>query len=43
MLVATIHPEILIYVRGLDMEVSAYQAIPQVDPHIEEGHFIGWP
>ena len=25
------------------MQVSAYQAIPQVDSRIEEGHFIGWP
>ena len=43
MWVATIHPEILMCVLGLDMQVSAYQAIPQPDSRIEEGHFIGQP
>ena len=31
MWVATIHPEVLMCVHGLDMQVSAYQAIPQTD------------
>ena len=43
MWVATIHPEVLMCVRGLDMQVSAYQAIPQADSRIDEGHFIGRP
>ena len=43
MCVATIHLEVLMCVRGLDMQVSAYQAIPQADSRIEEGHFIGRP
>ena len=30
-------------VRGLDMQVRAYQALPQEDSHIEERHFIGRP
>ena len=30
-------------VCGLDMQVSTYQAIPQVDPLIEEGDFFGEP
>ena len=30
-------------VRGLDMQVIAYQAIPQVNPRIKEGHFISRP
>ena len=41
MWVATIHPEVLMCVRGLDMQVGAYQAVPQVDSRIEEGYFIG--
>ena len=43
MWVPTIIPEVhvLMCVRGLDMQVSAYQAIPQADPRIDEGHFIG--
>ena len=41
MWVATIHLEVLMSVRGLDMHVGAYQAIPQVDSCIKEGHFIG--
>ena len=28
-------------VRELDMQVGAYQAVPQVDSRIEEVHFIG--
>ena len=40
MWVATIHTEVLMCARGLDMQVSAYQAIPQVDSRIAEGHFI---
>ena len=31
----------LMCVRGLDMQVSTYQAIPLVDPPIEEGNFFG--
>ena len=41
MWVATIKREVLMCVHGLDMQVGAYQAIPQVDSCIEEGHFIG--
>ena len=43
MWVATIHPEVLMCVCGLDMQVSAYQAIAQVDFCIVEGHFISRP
>ena len=43
MWVATIHPEVLMCVRGLDIQVSAYQAIPQADSRIKEGHFISRP
>ena len=43
MWLATIHPEVLMCVRGLDMQVIAYQAIPQVNPRIKEGHFISRP
>ena len=41
MWVATIHTEVLMCVRGLDMQVGAYQAVPQVDSRTEEDHFIG--
>ena len=30
-------------VRGLDVQVSAYLAVPQIDPRVEEGHFFSWP
>ena len=40
MWMATIHTEILVCVRGLDVQVGAYQAVPQVDFRIEEDHFI---
>ena len=40
MWVAAIHPEILMCVRGFDVQVSAYQAIPQADLRVEEGDFI---
>ena len=43
MRMATIHLEVLMCVCGLDMQVSTYQAIPQVDPCIEECDFFGWP
>ena len=41
MWVAAIHPEILMCVRGFDVQVGAYQSIPQVDLRVEEGDFIG--
>ena len=41
MWVAAIHPEILMCVRGFDVQVSAYQTIPQEDLRIEQGDFIG--
>ena len=41
MWVAGIHPVVLVRVRGLDMQVGAYLAIPQVDSRIEEGNFNG--
>ena len=37
---ATIHSEVLVSVRGLDMQVSADLAVPQVYPRVEEGHFF---
>ena len=40
MWVAAIHPEILTCVCGIDVQVGAYQAVPQVDFQIEEGNFI---
>ena len=40
MTVTAFHPEVLMCVRGLDMQVSAYQAIPQADSRIEEGHSL---
>ena len=43
MWVATIHLEVLMCVHVLDIQVSAYLAIPQADSRIEEGHFIGRP
>ena len=39
--VATIHLEVLVCVCGLDMQVSADLAVPQVDPRVEEGYFFG--
>ena len=41
MWVAAVHLEVLVRVRGLDVQVSAYQVIPQVDSCVEEGNFIG--
>ena len=38
--VATIHSEVLVSVRVLDMQVSADLAVLQVYPRIEEGHFF---
>ena len=35
MWVATIHPEVLMRVHGLDMQVVAYQAVPQADSRVE--------
>ena len=37
----TIYLEVLMYVSGLDMQVSADLAVRQVDPHVKEGHFFG--
>ena len=33
---AAIHLEVLMCVRGLDVQVSAHLALPQVDPRVEE-------
>ena len=41
MWVAAIHPEILMCVHGFDVQVSAYQAVPQVHFRIKEGNLIG--
>ena len=41
MWVEAIHPEVLVRVRGLDVQVGAYQVVPQVDSRVEESHFIG--
>ena len=38
--VATMHSEVLVCGRGLDMQVSADLAIPQVYPCVKEGHFF---
>ena len=39
--VATIHSEVLVQcVRGLDIQISADLAVPQVDPRVEEGHRV---
>ena len=43
MWMAIIHWEILLSVCGFDVQVSAYQTIPEIDPHIEEGDFFGQP
>ena len=40
MWVATIHLEVLVHVRGLDMQVSSYLAVLQVDPRVEGGNFF---
>ena len=39
----TIHTEVLVPVRGLDMQVSPNQAVLQVDPCVEEGDLFGRP
>ena len=36
-----IHSEVLMCVRGLDVQVSADLAVHQVDPRVKEGHFFG--
>ena len=33
---AAIHLEVLMCVRGLDVQVSAHLAVPQVDPRVDE-------
>ena len=38
---ATIHTEILVFVRGFDMQVSLDPVILQVDPCVEEGDVLG--
>ena len=38
-----IYSEVLMCVRGIDVQVSAGLAISQVDPRVVEGHFFGWP
>ena len=38
--VATIHSEVLVCVRGLDMHDSADLAVNQVYPRVEEGNFF---
>ena len=38
---AAFHLEVLVCVSGLDVQVSAYLAVPQVDSCIEQGHFFG--
>ena len=40
---ATVHPEILVPVRGFDMQVSLNPAIFEVDPCVEEGYLFGRP
>ena len=40
MWVATIHLEVLVRVRGLDMQVSSYLAILQIDPRTKESTFF---
>ena len=40
MLMATIHSFTGIGVCWLDMQVSSYQGVPQVDPHVEEDDFL---
>ena len=41
--VTTIHTEVLVPVRGLDMQVSPDPSIHQVDPCVEEGYLFGRP
>ena len=41
--VATVHSEVLVRVRGFDVQVSTNLAIFQVDPRIEEGDFFCRP
>ena len=43
MWVATIHPEVWMCVRGLDIQVITYQAIPKKHFRVQKGHFIGQP
>ena len=40
MWVATVHSEVLVRVRGFDVQVSTNLAIFQVDPRIEEGRLL---
>ena len=37
---AGIHSEVLMCVRGLDVQVHADLSVCQVDPRVEEGHFF---
>ena len=41
--VAAIHSEVLVHVRGLDMQVNTNLAVFQGDPRIKEGTFFCWP
>ena len=38
--VETVYSTVLVCVRGLDVQVSADLAVPQVDPCVEEGYFF---
>ena len=37
---AAIHSEVLMCVGGLDVQVCADLSVRQVDPRVEEGHFV---
>ena len=43
MWVAAFHPEVLVHLRGLDMQVSTYLSILQNNPCVQEGKFFSRP